>query len=172
VGLVALGSEGANYPCPGERFPQAEDDGETRRLMPSGKRSPGQLPLTLPGHESAEIKPSKLRDYALNPSHESGGSHKARVFASILGFNQDNWPALRDQIIEGLPSATPVGRFQDTSWGEQWEVDVLVQGPNGRNRYVTTGWVSVDGIPNLTTAYIRVKSAANKRLQREEEQSI
>jgi hypothetical protein len=36
--------------------------------------------MKLPNSEKAIVDIAKLRDYSLNPEHESGG-HKARVFA-------------------------------------------------------------------------------------------
>src|SRR2546423_15226945 len=40
----------------------------------------------LPNYERAEILRSKIEGYALNPTHEPDGKHKARVFKSALGF--------------------------------------------------------------------------------------
>lgn len=51
----------------------------------------------LPNYKNAYINPSKLTDYALNPSHPVGGN-KAKVFHSKLGFNQSNYKKLMKQV--------------------------------------------------------------------------
>lgn len=51
--------------------------------------------MRVPNAERALIDMSKLRDYALNPSHRVGG-HKTRLFALLLGITISNTEALRD----------------------------------------------------------------------------
>jgi len=45
--------------------------------------------MKLPGGEDAIVDPEKLTGYCLNPEHPRG-KHKARVFATALGFTSEN----------------------------------------------------------------------------------
>lgn len=55
--------------------------------------------MKLPNAENAVVDIVKLRDYALNPSHDKGGN-KARVFAAALGLTRDDAEHLRLMILE------------------------------------------------------------------------
>jgi Domain of unknown function (DUF6883) len=122
----------------------------------------------LPNYSLAIIPPQKLWGYALSPTHKRG-KHKARVFQSVLGLEQQDWPYLRDQIIEGLPESEAVLRY-DTVKYQKWEVPILVAGRSSHQGYVTTGWIvrAEDERPQLTSAYVE-KSARNRRLLAEDE---
>jgi hypothetical protein len=61
----------------------------------------------LPAAHRAVVDPEKLRDYVLSPDHVHG-RHKARVFLSALGIDQNNWEYLREQIITGVMDAETV----------------------------------------------------------------
>ena len=50
--------------------------------------------MRVPNAERAFIDVSKLRAYALNPTHRVGG-HKARLFALLLGMNSNDTEALQ-----------------------------------------------------------------------------
>ncbi len=54
--------------------------------------------MKLPNCEKAFVDIAKLRDYSLNPEHESGG-HKARVFQAALGLTADDAEWLRAQVF-------------------------------------------------------------------------
>jgi hypothetical protein len=111
---------------------------------------------TLPRAREAFIPSSKLRDYVLCLDHPLG-RHKARVFRSALGVSADNWEHLRDQIKQGVVSAS-VSNVQIKSYGVLYEVPILIQGLNGASHEVITAWI-VEGpnpIPRLTTAYVNV----------------
>src|SRR6185437_2433530 len=51
----------------------------------------------LPNPERAFVAPDKVRDYLLSRSHPVG-RFKAAVFAA-LGYTQENWETLRDDIL-------------------------------------------------------------------------
>lgn len=108
----------------------------------------------LPRGESAVVPRKKLEGYLLNPQHEIG-RHKARVFASALGIQQDDWEYLRDQLQAGVVEA-PVGNPRETKWGELYEVIVAVDGLNRQTRRVMTVWLveSGDELARLVTAYV------------------
>ena len=113
----------------------------------------------LPDYEHAVIPEEKLRGYSLNMEHGTG-QHKAKVFASTLGIEQQHWTYLHDQIIEGLPESEAFLHHEtvreQVQW-RHWTVPILVAGRNARRAFVTTGWVTTkdDREPRLTTAYIK-----------------
>ncbi len=55
----------------------------------------------LPNADRALVSLEKLRDYALNPKHDKG-AHKARVFASSLGFAAADAERLRAMILAAV----------------------------------------------------------------------
>jgi hypothetical protein len=110
-------------------------------------------PDALPRHEQAVVPMSKLRDYVLCPDHDVGG-HKARLFASILGYTADEAPALEEAIRSGLPDAPATCRGRNAH-GWLYQVDLSVTGPKG-SATVRTGWILKDdgGPPSMTTAIV------------------
>lgn len=113
----------------------------------------------LPGADRAEIPREKLCDYALCPDHPDG-RHKARVFQSALGISRWDWEHLRDQIAEGVKTATVSEVRRRTTFGFLYGVPILVEGLNGETHEVVTAWIvdeeEDDGAPRLTTAYVNV----------------
>jgi hypothetical protein len=114
------------------------------------------LPERLPGYENAEIEPAKLRDYCLNPDHDTG-QHKARVFASALGIGSEDWLYLASQIHARLPEC-PVTRITPTPWGACYEVVMMIDGRNGAQHPVITAWfIAPRGpVPRLASAYVDI----------------
>lgn len=108
-----------------------------------------------PNAELGYVEPAKLRDYVLDPAHERG-RHKARVFASALGFTQEDWPVLAALVVEGL-QRNPVTSTRGAHGGLIYEV-VMPIARSGRTAVrVTTAWqLDVHGRPRLVTAYVRV----------------
>ena len=127
--------------------------------MTSGGRSPH--PNALPNYQNAIIPRDKLHGYALNPSHKairpggSSGKNKARVFKSVLGFDQSNWELLQQRIREELPYYEAVPK-EDNQYGKRYNVTLLITGPNGRTVNALTAWIVKSGTdyPLLTTIYI------------------
>lgn len=110
----------------------------------------------LPNYERAEIPRSKIEGYALNPAHVPDGKHKARVFKSALGFDQSNWELLKQRILEELPYYE--AKLNQTSqYGDEYNVDVVIEGPNGKTAPVRTKWMLTSGavFPSLITVYVR-----------------
>lgn len=111
-------------------------------------------PNALPNYENAIIPSDKLEKYALDPAHPVG-RNKAIVFKSALGFDQSNWQALLQAIIDELPyNEATLGR--DDEFGQLYTVVIPITGPNGNTADVVTGWIFKRGTdyPSLTTAYI------------------
>jgi len=116
----------------------------------------GSIIPHLPNVERATIKREKLTNYALDPNNASGGSDKARVFQSALGFNQSNANQLLAQIRAKLPNTEAVV-MNKTEYGQTFQVDMEVVGVNGKTAVVRTGWIIRNGTnhPDLTTIYVK-----------------
>ena len=107
----------------------------------------------LPRASEARIPEDKLKGYVLNPDHPTG-RHKARMFRSALGIEQDDWEYLRDQILERLPDC-PVAAIRLEPWGRLYEVRMTIDGLNGESHRVLTAWaLEGDKPPSLATLYV------------------
>ncbi len=104
----------------------------------------------------AIIAERKLRDYALNPDHPDGGP-KARVFATVLDIDRDNWRHLRDELLRALPGGR-VDRINSGTHATTYGVRLVIRGRNDREARVITAWQLHDGIPHLVTVYVDVAS--------------
>ena len=108
----------------------------------------------LPNYAQAEIPQSKLEEYVLNPFHNDG-KHKARLFKSILGFEQADWEALKHRILGELPysEARP---SEAGPWGQKYVVLLQIIGLNNNVANVRTVWIirpSTD-FPSFVTALV------------------
>lgn len=104
----------------------------------------------LPNAEKAVIDPRKLRDYALNPDHSSGG-YKAAFFAQ-MGYSRDDWQQLEQDIrMQHLTHAARPGK--PSPHGTKYTITAPLQGPHGAARQVTTVWIIryESDVPELVT---------------------
>lgn len=109
----------------------------------------------LPRAHEAVISTVKLVDYALDPEHPRG-RHKARVFASALGIERNDWRYLHRQILEGVVEA-PVRATRITPFGVLYDVIVLVDGLNGATHSVATIWIiEPDRPPRLVSLWVDI----------------
>ncbi len=114
-------------------------------------------PNALPNYQEAVIKPEKLKRYSLDPTSDAG-RHKARVFKSVLGFDQSNRELLSQIILNELPYHEAVFKGEDEH-GKRYTVTMPITGPNGMTADVLTGWIIDPGtdFPRLTTARVLTK---------------
>jgi len=104
----------------------------------------------LPNATRATIDPRKLRDYALNPNHSSGG-YKASFFAQ-MGYSRQDWQQLEQDIrTQHLTHAAEPGK--PSPHGTKFTITAPLQGPHGAARQVTTVWIIRIGrdVPELVT---------------------
>jgi hypothetical protein len=108
----------------------------------------------LPNAENAHIPLEKLRDYSLNFEHEKG-SHKARVFASALGFTAADAEHLRRMILEAVLTSEAQPGTADVH-GARYTVDFEVEGLRGKV-IIRTAWIidAGESIPRLVTCYVK-----------------
>ena len=116
--------------------------------------------MLLPRASEAVVPEDKLRGYALDPGHRTG-AHKARVFGSALGLRATDWRYLHDQILERVVDSPVTAIRPKPPYGVEYEVRVMIEGRNGENHPVITGWlVPIDGPPRLITAYVEISRRA------------
>jgi hypothetical protein len=82
--------------------------------------------MKLPNAEHAFIDVAKLRDYCLSPEHPKG-KHKARVFLTVLGINQNDADELR-RIILGVVLTADAIEEEATEYGRRFVVDFRCPG--------------------------------------------
>jgi len=112
--------------------------------------------LKLPNANRAVVDIAKLRDYSLNSAHPEG-KHKARVFASSLGFTTADADRLREMILsEVLQQEATQGRADEH--GTRYTVDFEAQGFRDMVT-IRTAWIIDTGeaVPRLVSCYVKRK---------------
>ncbi len=106
----------------------------------------------LPNAALAFVEPSKVRDYLLSQSHPVG-RFKSVVFMAI-GYAQDNWQILRDDLLD-LAQSGVASLGQCSPYGQKYEVSGNLIGPNGRAASFRTVWLvrPDDPAPRFVTAF-------------------
>lgn len=101
------------------------------------------------------IDPHKLTHYALD-ANSPYGKHKAILFESILGFTKANYVDLLKQL-EAKALDTEVTFHSEDEFGKRYKVDIEVEGIEGQQATVRTGWFIPPGShqAHLATLYIK-----------------
>jgi hypothetical protein len=94
---------------------------------------------TLPYRERATIDLQKLREYVLNPEHETG-KHKARVFKSFLAIEQRHAESLA-AVIKGTLAQAVAEKGAHDQYGERWTTYHEIVGINASVAIVSVGWI-------------------------------
>lgn len=109
--------------------------------------------MLLPNGERAIVAIEKLRDYCLNEEHPRG-RHKARVFATALGFTSDDAPKLLEMLLAAA-AAQEVQVGENDEFGQRYILDIAVV---GLTELVTVRSVWIirpqDDVPHLVTCYV------------------
>ena len=106
----------------------------------------------LPNAANVIIETSKVRDYLLSPIHPVG-RFKCAVFTA-LGYTQEDWEVLARDLRQ-LALSDEVTLGQSSPYGQKYEVNGKLTGPNGRVGHFVTVWLvkPADLLPRLVTAY-------------------
>jgi hypothetical protein len=110
--------------------------------------------MKLPNFDQAVVDLAKLRDYSLNPDHESGG-HKARVFRAALALTIDDAEWLRAQVLTiGREGEATEGEF--SPFGKKYVIDAELT-HNEQTAIVRTAWMIENGknFPRLVSCYVK-----------------
>jgi hypothetical protein len=112
--------------------------------------------MKLPYAHQAVIDIAKLRDYSLNPSHPEG-KHKARVFASVMGFTTADAERLRDMALNAVLTEEALEGMTDEH-GQRFVVDFATEGLRGIVT-IRTAWIIDRGetVPRLVSCYVKRK---------------
>ncbi|MBF0389840.1 MAG: hypothetical protein HQK71_07010 [Desulfamplus sp.] len=104
------------------------------------------------------IDPRKLTHYVLDISSPHG-KHKAVLFEKLLGFTKENYTSLLYEIESRAMQSEITFHSQD-HFGKRYLADITVQGTEGREAVVRTGWLIHPETKeaNLVTLYIRKKT--------------
>lgn len=97
-----------------------------------------------------------MRDYVLSREHPVG-SAKARFFGQ-LGFDQQNWTVLRDELYGSASNEAELGAA--TRFGQKYLVRGTITGPGGGTADVVAVWIILNGenFPRFVTAYPGARS--------------
>ena len=110
--------------------------------------------MKLPNSHLVIVEITKLRDYSLNPEHESGG-HKARVFQSALGLTLDDAEWLRAQVIRiAREGDAAIGQL--SPFGQKYVIDAALT-VHERTAIVRTAWIVENGtdFPRRVSCYVK-----------------
>lgn len=112
--------------------------------------------MKLPNADRAVVEIAKLRDYILNSAHPVG-KHKARVFASSLGFTVSDADTLREMILSNVLQQEAIQGKTDEH-GTRYTVDFETQGLFVIIT-VCTAWIVDTGetVPRLVSCYVKRK---------------
>jgi hypothetical protein len=112
--------------------------------------------VKIPGAERAIVDATKVRDYLVSPEHRVGNA-KARFFAQ-LGFTQQNWTVLQDELYRFAKQEAQLGGA--TRFGQKYMVPGTIEGPSGRVASLLVVWIVLNGedFPRFVTAYPGAKS--------------
>ncbi len=110
--------------------------------------------MKMPGGDAAIVDPGKLAGYCLNPEHPRG-KHKARVFATALGFTAENADELRVALLKAATTADAQPAGSDR-FGDRYVLEFEVRGPRGSGILKST-WIVRRGerAPRLTSCFVK-----------------
>ena len=123
------------------------DEKKTSRLMPNYKK--------------AVTSERKFVDYSLNPYHVSG-KNKASVYKAALGYTQENYHSLMNQIHNAVTSgkASLISMRKNEAGVIEYNYRIAVKGPNGNiaNVIAKYGIRRDSAKPHLITNYVERKA--------------
>ncbi|MGL6226914.1 MAG: DUF6883 domain-containing protein [Thermoguttaceae bacterium] len=128
---------------------------QTGRIGSNNRTKKNDNLSPLPNSREAVVSSEKINGYVLNFNHPVG-KHKARAFEKILGYNQSNSESLVSQIQACVDKCSALPGKKD-AYGQRYEVNIPIKGPNGSTAIVRTGWIirTDSNQPELITVYIK-----------------
>ncbi len=108
--------------------------------------------MIAPNADRAVVELSKLRDYALNPTHRVGG-HKARLFAMLLGITISDTEAVQDILLKVIRTEdAALGELDE--YGQRYVIDFLLVWQD-KQATVRSAWIirPNEDFPRLVTCY-------------------
>jgi hypothetical protein len=110
--------------------------------------------MKMPDGDAAIVDRQKLTGYCLNPEHPRG-KHKARVFATALGFTAENADDLRTALLTAAATAEAQPAASDR-FGDRYVLEFEINGPRGAG-VVRSTWIVRRGesSPRLTSCFVK-----------------
>jgi hypothetical protein len=110
--------------------------------------------MKMPGGDAAIVDREKLTGYCLNPEHPRG-KHKARVFATALGFTVESADELRAALLAAAATADAQLTASDR-FGDRYVIEFEIKGPQGAG-VVKSTWIVRRGesTPRLTSCFVK-----------------
>lgn len=110
--------------------------------------------MKMPGGDAAIVDLEKLTAYCLSPEHPRG-KHKARVFATALGFTAENADQLRTALLTAAAMADAQPAVSDR-FGDRYVLEFEIEGPRGTGILKST-WIVCEGesAPRLTSCFVK-----------------
>ena len=108
--------------------------------------------MKAPNADRAFVELSKLRDYALNPTHRVGG-HKARLFAILLGITISDAEAVQEILLKAIQTEdATLGELDE--YGQRYVIDFLLTWQD-KQAIVRSAWIirPTEDFPRLVTCY-------------------
>jgi hypothetical protein len=109
--------------------------------------------MKIPYAANALVDIRKLKDYCLNPEHETG-KYKARVFAAALDITRENAEELAEALLVAVRSKDAKIGIVD-KYGQRFTVDFQWQ--RGEEKAtIRSGWIIRTGtdFPYMTTCFV------------------
>ena len=99
------------------------------------------------------IPDEKFIGYALNPLKDE---NKAKAFQMALGYTQENYQELKEQIMK-LADESKFVEKGDSGYGMRYEYILEITGANGKKANVLTAWIQQGKDKRLTSVYVTNK---------------
>jgi hypothetical protein len=108
--------------------------------------------MIIPNPQNAIVDIRKLRNYSLDSTHRVG-SHKARLFATILGMSRDDAEELRTILLQVVMTHdAEIGEMDEH--GQRYRIDFMLTW-QGKQAMIRTVWIirTDEDFPRLVTCY-------------------
>lgn len=109
--------------------------------------------LALPNATKATADDRKFTEYLFGGSNKKG-LEKGRLIADHLGYNFDNYPDMKDEILSKASKYTATYKDKDEH-GKRYEQKMVLYGKNDNPANVIVGWKVKGKKTWMTTAYMK-----------------
>jgi len=108
--------------------------------------------MKIPNNTEAVVNTSKITDYLLSDTHETG-RHKAAFFNSF-GF-EVNSLTIFEKALKTHALERDIEEISVSDYGKKYKLECVIETPDQRNPCIVTIWIIENGTdePRLITAY-------------------
>ncbi|MCH5212258.1 MAG: minor capsid protein [Oscillospiraceae bacterium] len=109
--------------------------------------------LSLPNAKTATADDRKFTHYLFSETNKKGQA-KGRAFTSRLGYDINNYPELKQEILTRA-AKYPAKLKGNNEHGDLYEQKIVLYGNKGKPANVILGWINSDTSTRMTSAYIK-----------------